>query len=39
MASVHWLALTTVNGIGGVTARKLIERFGDVVAVFEAARV
>jgi DNA processing protein len=37
MANAHWLALTTVNGIGGVTARKLIERFGDIEAVFEAA--
>jgi DNA processing protein len=37
MANAHWLALTTVNGIGGVTARKLIERFGDVEAIFEAA--
>jgi DNA processing protein len=37
MSNVHWLALTTVNGIGGVTARKLIERFGDVEAIFEAA--
>lgn len=37
MADAHWLALTTVNGIGGVTARKLIERFGDVEAIFEAA--
>jgi DNA processing protein len=37
MAQAHWLALTTVAGIGGVTARKLIERFGNVEAVFEAA--
>jgi DNA processing protein len=37
MANAHWLALTTVSGIGGVTARKLIERFGDVEAIFEAA--
>jgi DNA processing protein len=37
MANAHWLALTTVSGIGGVTARKLIERFGDVESIFEAA--
>lgn len=36
MSSAHWLALTTVSGIGGVTARKLLERFGDVEAIFEA---
>jgi len=37
MANAHWLALTTVNGIGGVTARKLLERFGEVEAVFAAS--
>ncbi len=37
MSTVHWLALTTVSGIGGVTARKLIERFGDVESIFEAS--
>lgn len=37
MANAHWLALTMVSGIGGVTARKLIERFGDVEAVFAAS--
>ena len=37
MSSAHWLALTTVPGIGGVTARKLVERFGDVESVFAAA--
>jgi DNA processing protein len=37
MANTHWLALTTVSGIGGVTARKLIERFGEVAAVFAAS--
>lgn len=37
MSAAHWLALTTVSGIGGVTARKLIERFGDVEAVFAAS--
>ena len=37
MSSAHWLALTTVAGIGGVTARKMIERFGDVEAIFGAS--
>jgi DNA processing protein len=36
MSNTHWLALTTVPGIGGVTARKLIERFGDVESIFAA---
>src|SRR3972149_739787 len=34
MASAHWLALTTISGIGGVTARKMIERFGDIESAF-----
>ncbi len=37
MSTVHWLALTTVSGVGGATARKLIERFGDVESIFEAS--
>lgn len=37
MSTAHWLALTTVSGIGGVTARKMIERFGDAEAIFEAS--
>jgi DNA processing protein len=37
MSNAHWLALTTVSGIGGVTARKLIERFGDVESIFAAS--
>ena len=37
MANAHWLALTTVAGIGGVTARKMIERFGAIEAIFEAS--
>jgi len=36
MAKVHWLALNAVSGIGGVTARRLLERFGSVEAAFEA---
>jgi DNA processing protein len=37
MSTVHYLALASVPGIGGVTMRKLIERFGDVDAVFQAS--
>lgn len=36
MSKVHWLALMSVQGIGGVTVRKLLERFGSVEAVFDA---
>ncbi len=31
-----WMALTRVNGIGGVTANRLVERFGSARAVFDA---
>ena len=37
MSNAHWLALTTISGIGGVTARKLIDRFGDVESIFAAS--
>ncbi len=37
MSKAHWLALGTLRGIGGVTIRKLIERFGTVEAIFDAA--
>lgn len=37
MTTSHWLALTTVPGIGGVTARKLLARFGDIESVFSAS--
>jgi len=37
MSKVHWLALVSVSGIGGVTVRRLIERFGSVEAVFAAS--
>lgn len=37
MSNAHWLALTTVPGIGGVTARKLLDRFGDIESVFSAS--
>ncbi len=37
MSTVHWLALIMLPGIGGVTARKLAERFGGVEDVWEAS--
>src|SRR5512136_3100823 len=37
MSTVHWLALTTISGVGGVTARKMIERFSDVESIFAAS--
>ena len=37
MSSAHWLALSTLPGIGGVTARKLLERFGDIGSAFAAS--
>lgn len=36
MNEVYWLALSTIPGIGGKTARRLIERFGSLPAVFNA---
>ncbi len=36
MSKAHWLALASVPGIGGVTARKLIGHFGDVESIFTA---
>jgi DNA processing protein len=36
MSKAHWVALSMIPGIGGTTARKLVERFGAVEAVFEA---
>jgi len=35
---VYTLALNSVPGVGGVTYRKLIERFGNAEAVFKAGR-
>jgi DNA processing protein len=37
MSKLHWLALSAVSGIGGATARQLIERFGSIESVFDAA--
>ncbi len=37
MSRVHWLALSAVSGIGGVTARRLAERFGGADKVFRAS--
>jgi len=32
----HWVALSLIPGVGGTTARKLVERLGTIEAVFEA---
>ena len=37
MSKVHWLALMSVPGIGGATARRLVERLGSVEAVLDAS--
>ncbi len=37
MSKAHWLALAATPGIGGATARRLLERFGRIEAVFAAA--
>lgn len=37
MSKSHWLALASLSGLGGATARKLIEQFGNVEAVFDAS--
>lgn len=36
MSKSHWLALASISGLGSVTARRLIARFGDVESVFTA---
>ena len=36
MTTIHWLALTLTPGIGGATARKLLDRYGDIQSIFEA---
>lgn len=37
MSKEHWLALMGISGIGGVTARKMLERFGSIEAIFAAS--
>jgi DNA processing protein len=37
MTTTYWLALAFTRGIGGVTVRKLVERFGDVESIFNAS--
>jgi DNA processing protein len=37
MSKSHWLALASLSGVGGATARKLIEQFGDVESIFDAS--
>lgn len=37
MSKVHWLALSTIPGIGGATARRLVERFGSLEAAWDAS--
>jgi DNA processing protein len=36
MSRIHWLAFNSITGVGGVTARRLIERFGSIEAAFAA---
>lgn len=36
MSKAHWLALASLSGLGGATAKKLLEQFGDVESVFDA---
>ncbi len=36
MSKAHWLALASLSGLGGATAKKLLEQFGDVEGVFDA---
>ena len=36
MAKVHWLALSAVSGIGGVTVKRLVESLGSLEAIFDA---
>lgn len=37
MGKAHWLALSMVPGIGGATLRQLLEKSGDIEAIFEAS--
>lgn len=36
MSKSHYMALSTIPGVGGVTARKLLERFGSLQGAFAA---
>lgn len=36
MSKAHWLALASLSGLGGATAKKLIEQCGDVESIFDA---
>lgn len=36
MAKTHYLALAGIPGVGGVTARKLLDRFGSLASAFNA---
>lgn len=36
MSKAHWFALASLSGLGGATAKRLIEQFGDVESVFDA---
>jgi len=36
MSKVHWLALASIRGLGGVTASKLIDKFGNVESILAA---
>ncbi len=37
MSKAQWLALAALPGVGGVTLKRLVERFGSVAGVFDAA--
>jgi len=37
MNTVDWLALSYTSGMGGVTSRKLLERFGDIESIISAS--
>jgi DNA processing protein len=36
MSKAHWFALASLSGLGGATAKKLLEQFGDVESIFDA---
>ncbi len=38
MTRAHWLALASISGLGGVTARKLLNQFGGVEEIFRAPK-